>query len=312
MTYKVNFAFSQEAHYCMSERWLILGAFTATYVVWGSTYIFNYWAIDTIPPFFMSGTRFFFAGLLLYLWGVWKKEPSPTRTEWRNATIMGNLFLSLGTGGMVWALQWIDTNMAALLVTFDPLLIMLLMWILLGQRPKGRSIIGAIIAIAGIVLLVGQPQVTHSAGSLQALIVVFIALLSWAIGSIYISRVEMPKSRPRSAAIQMIAGGLGLLLFSVFTGEAFEFHWTKLSLSSTLSWLYLVVLGSIVAYSSFNYLLTKVSPEKVATNTYVNPVVAMLLGWAFNDEVITGQSMLAASILILGVFFINTKEKIEV
>lgn len=296
----------------MSERWLIIAAFASTYIIWGSTYLFNYLAIETIPPFLMSGSRFIFAGLLLYLWGTFKKTPFPTLQEWGNAALIGNLFLSLGTGLMVWAMQWIDTNMTALLVTFDPLLIMLLAWLLFSKRPNGYSIIGGLIAIAGIVLLVGQPQISYTTDTLWAFVAVFIALLSWALGSLYLSRIQLPKSRLRSSAIQMIGGGAGLLLYSLFSGEIFEFEISQLTSVSFYSWIYLVVFGSLIGYSSFNYLLTKVEPEKVATNTYVNPVVAMLLGWAFNNEIITSQSILAAGILIVGVFFINRKERVSV
>ena len=293
----------------MSERWLIIGAFTATYIIWGSTYMFNYWAIDTIPPFFMSGMRFFVAGLLLYAWGIWKKEAAPSAKEWGNTALIGNLFLSLGTGLAVWALQWLDTGVTSLLVAFDPLLIMLLMWLLIGQRPAGMSIIGAFVAIAGMSLLIGQPQFMDKPGAIWGLAAMAVALFSWAIASIYVSRIQMPSSRLRSSAMQMITGGGGLLLYSLLSGEAFTFSWSKLSLSSSLSWIYLVFLGSIIAFSSFNYLLAKVSPEKVATNTYVNPVVALFLGWAFNHEVITSQSILASGVLITGVFFINSNMK---
>lgn len=293
----------------MSERWLIIGAFSATYIIWGSTYMFNYWAIDTIPPFLMSGMRFFVAGILLYAWGVWKKEPVPSAKEWGNAALIGNLFLSVGTGLAVWALQWLDTGVTSILVAFDPLLIMLLLWLLVGQKPRGMAIIGAFVAIGGMSLLIDQPQFRDSEGAQWGLMAMVVALFSWAIASIYVSRVKLPESRLRSSAMQMIAGGGALLLYSILSGEAFTFSWSKLSLSSTLSWIYLVFLGSIIAFSSFNYLLAKVSPEKVATNTYVNPVVALFLGWAFNHEIITSQSMLASAVLITGVFFINSNMK---
>lgn len=291
----------------MSERWLVIGAFAAIYFIWGSTYVFNYWAIETIPPFLMSASRFMAAGALLYAWGLFKGESSPSLKEWGNAFLMGNLFLSIGTGAVVWAMQWIDTNVAALLITFDPMLIMLMMWILLGQRPKGAAIIGAVIATIGMLLLIDQPQFSDSPEARFALVVVAIALVSWGLASIYVSRVSLPKSRLRSSAMQMLAGGFGLLLYSGYAGEFKGFSIWAVNQSSAWSWLYLVLFGSIIAFSSFNYLLTKVSPEKVATNTYVNPIVALTLGWAFNNEVITSQSLLAAGVLITGVFFINKK-----
>lgn len=290
----------------MSERWLIIAAFAAVYIIWGSTYLFNYWAIATIPPFLMSGTRFLAAGAILYLWGSWRREPLPTTRQWRNTSIIGVLFLTIGTGAVVWALQWIDTGMAALIVAIDPLLIMLLLWWLFGQRLRWQGIVGAFIGIIGMTILVGQPQFANTPESRWGLAAIAVALISWAFASIYVSRIDMPDSRLRRSAMQMLAGGAGLMLFSLMVGEATSFRWEMLSLSSGLSWLYLVVLGSIVAFSSFNYLLAKVSPEKVATSTYVNPVVALLLGWALNGESLTGQSILAGLVMLTGVFFINS------
>lgn len=290
----------------MSERWLIIAAFAAVYVIWGSTYLFNYWAIETIPPFLMSGTRFLTAGFLLYAWGSWRGERSPTRKQWINGAIIGLLFLTVGTGAIVWALQWIDTGIAALLVASDPLLIMLLLWWLFAQRIRWQGVVGALVGIAGMVILVGQPHFVNTAETRWALAAVALALVAWAFASIYVSRINLPNSRLRRSSIQMIAGGTGLLLFSTALGEASTFHWADLSTSSCLSWLYLVFLGSIVAFSSFNYLLANVSPEKVATSTYVNPIVALLLGWALNGEQITNQSMLAGFVMLTGVFFISS------
>lgn len=289
----------------MSERWLVIAAFAAVYIIWGSTYLFNYWAIATIPPFLMSGMRFLTAGAILYAWGSWRKEPQPTLRQWRNSAVIGVLFLTVGTGAVVWALQWIDTGMAALLVAIDPLLIMLLLWWIFGQRLRWQGITGALIGIAGMAILVGQPHFVDTPESRWGLAAVAIALVAWAFASIFVSRINLPDSRLRRSAMQMLAGGTGLTLFSLVTGEAISFRWSTLSLSSSLSWLYLVIFGSIVAFSSFNYLLAKVSPEKVATSTYVNPIVALMLGWGLNGESLTNQSVLAGLVMLTGVFFIN-------
>lgn len=291
----------------ISERWLIIGAFFVTYFVWGSTYLINYLAIQTIPPFMMSGTRFFTAGILLFTFARLRGLALPKSREWLNASGMGILFLSIGTGGVVWAEQFIDTGLAALLVTFDPLLIMLLMWVLLNQRPAWLSIIGASIGILGMGLLVDQPQLTSTPESILGLGAISLSMLAWALASIYVSKIKMPDSRLFSSAIQMLGGGATLLVFSALIGELNGFSVAQVSRESAYSWAFLVVFGSLLAFSCFNYLLTKVSPEKVATNTYVNPVVAMLLGWAFNEEIISGQSLIAGLLMIAGVFFINVK-----
>ncbi len=289
------------------ESWLVIAAFGAIYFIWGSTYLFNYLAMQSIPPFFMLGGRFLVAGALLYAWGVWRKEPVPNWIEWRNSTIMGILFLTVGTGAVVWAMQWIDTGMAALIVAFDPLLIMLLLWMLFRQKISWLSVIGGVVSIIGMGLLIEQPQFVDSREARLGLLAITVALVSWAFATIYTSRVRQPASKARASAIQMIGGGGCLMLISVFSGEAATFEWAKVTLEASLSWWYLVLFGSLIAFSSFNFLLARVSPEKVATSTYVNPVVALVLGWAINDEVITSQSMMAGALLLTGVFFINRK-----
>lgn len=289
----------------MSDRQLIIAAFAAVYFIWGSTYLFNYMAIASIPPFLMSGTRFLFAGSLLYVWGSWKGEATTTSKQWLNSAILGTLFLTLGTGAVVWALQFIDTGISALIVAIEPLLIMLLLWALFGQKPRWQGILGALIGMAGMAILIGQPMLTNTGETRMGLLAIAVALIAWGFASIYVSRMDLPVSRLRRSALQMITGGGGLLTYSLLSGEASTFHWTQLTSSSAWSWLYLVFFGSIIAFSSFNYLLAKVSPEKVATSTYVNPVVALGLGWGFNGELISEQSLLAAAVLLTGVFFIN-------
>lgn len=290
----------------MSDRWLVIGAFGAVYFIWGSTYLFNYWAIQSIPPFLMSGARFLTAGILLYLWGLWRGEPIPTKRQWWNSVLIGNLFLTVGTGAVVWALQFIDTGIAALIVATDPLLIMMLLWWLFRQKPKWQGLVGAFIGILGTVILVGQPKFTNSPESRWGLVAIATALTAWAFASIYVSRIDLPESRLRRSSLQMLGGGVGLLLFSTLSGEAITFSFAELTSKSVLSWIYLIFFGSIVAFSSFNYLLARVSPEQVATSTYVNPVVALLLGWGLNGEEISSQSLLAGLVLLTGVFFINT------
>ncbi|MEM9928701.1 MAG: EamA family transporter [Bacteroidota bacterium] len=289
----------------MSERQLITAAFAAVYFIWGSTYLVNAWAIESIPPFFMCGTRFTFAGVLLYLWGYFRGQPQPTRQHWLNSGLMGILFLAIGTGSAVWALQYIDSGVTALVIAIDPLLIMLLLWMLFGQRPLWQGILGGCIGLVGTLILVGQPQFTDTSETLWGLAAICLALTAWAFASIYVSRIAQPDSRPRRSAMQMIIGGLALCIYSFVIGEAATFEWSNLTVKSAGSWLYLVTFGSIIAFSSFNFLLAKVSPEQVATSTYVNPVVALFLGWSLNNEILTNQSILAAVVLLTGVFFIN-------
>ncbi|NRB51073.1 MAG: EamA family transporter [Saprospiraceae bacterium] len=291
----------------MPERWLIIGAFAVIYIVWGSTYLVNFWAIQVIPPFLMSGSRFFTAGLLLYLFFKPKEVVPISRKQFLNALVLGFLFLTVGAGGVVWAEQYIDTGMVALIIAFDPLLILLLLWIIRGKRPKGLSLLGTALGIAGMALLVDQPQFIASKEAIWGLIAISISMTAWAFASIYISSMDLPASKSRSTALQMLGGGTCLFLVGGLSGELADLDFSKVNLNFTFSWLYLVFLGSLLAFSCFNYLLTKVSPAKVATSTYVNPVVALWMGWAFNAELISTQSLLAAGILLSGVIFINSQ-----
>jgi drug/metabolite transporter (DMT)-like permease len=290
------------------DQLLLIGAFAVIYFVWGSTYLANYWAIQTIPPFLMCGARFLFAGLLLYAYAKFFRpalaKPASV-AQWANAALIGLLFLGIGTGAAVWSQQYIPTSTAALIVAFNPLLILLFMWGINGSRPHNKAFTGALISIVGISLLVGQPQLSQNADSWKGLLALSSALVAWAIASIYVSRLDMGTDRVR----QMITGGILISLFSLGKGDLNGFSIHQVDARSLLSWLYLVFFGSILAFSSFNYLLMRVSPEKVATSTYVNPLVAMLLGGWLNNELITNQSLLAGGIMLTGVYFINSTKR---
>lgn len=291
------------------DRLLVVLAFVVVYFVWGSTYLFNYFAIQSIPPFLMSGSRFLVAGTILLV-GVYSRPnvPLPSWRQVRNAFFLGWLFLSIGVGGVVWAEQWIESSMAALVIAFDPLLVMLLMWVLIGSRPAVRAWIGGFVGVVGMAILVGQPQLTGQRETLLGLLAIFISMVSWGVGSIFLPRMELPVSRSVSTSLQMIGGGIILLLVSLLSGEIGRFELAGVSLQSGLSWLYLIAFGSLLAFSAFNYLLSRVSPEKVATSTFVNPIIALLLGWGLNGETVTGQSILAGAVLLSGVYFIQSQK----
>lgn len=291
------------------EFWLIVAAFGAIYFLWGATYLFNYFAIQDIPPFLMSGSRFFTAGLLLFGFLHLRRVPLPSMKQWFWSLVLGILFLSLGSGGLIWALQFIDSGFASLLVAIDPLLIMVLLWVMQGVRPGWGSVIGAALGFAGMYLLLGQPQLENNPKAWMGLIAIAISLTAWAFATIFVSKLDQPENRFQRSAMQMVSGGAVLILFSMLTGEARTFQIADLSLKAGLSWLYLVAFGSILAFSCFNYLLTKVSPEKVATSTYVNPLVALLLGWAFNNETITSGTLVAGGLMLTGVYFINSAKQ---
>lgn len=289
------------------QQWLIILAFSMTYFVWGSTYLANKWAIDTLPPFGMCGVRFLIAGILLYgLSYLGGDRGRPTRRQWANAGLMGFMFLTLGVGIVVWAQQWMDTSMAALLVSFQPLLVMFIMWGVFKNRPPGKAFLGAGISIVGMGLLIGQPELVAGPDETKALIAVLCAIFVWGLGMTLNPRLDMGENNFRSTAMQMLIGGALAMIVSVALGEWRGWTADGLSMKSVLSLSYLIVFGAIVAFSAFNYLMKTVSPEKAATSTYVNPVVAMLLGALLNGENVTLQSVVAGGILITGVYFINS------
>lgn len=294
------------------EQWLIIGAFFCTYVVWGSTYLANYWAIESIPVFGMAGCRFLVAGTILYLLSFFVGDKErPTLQQWKNAGIIGFLFLTIGVGAVVWAQQWVPTSTTALLISFQPLVVMTMMWVLLDNRPPGRAFIGAAISIGGMALLINQPASMGEGGGGKGIFGILAGLLCWGLGMTISARMDMGKNRFRTSAMQMLVGGTLLLIFSASLGEWAGWSPAQLTARSFFSWAFLVVFGSVVAYTAFNYLLAKVSPDKASTSTYVNPVVAVLLGAWLNKEAISTQTLVAGAVLLTGVWFINTARRVK-
>ncbi len=287
---------------------LVIASFVAIYVIWGSTYLLNKVAVDELPPFMLAAIRFVIAGGLIFgMSALMGKSLRITRKQLWNSIVLGFLFLSFGNGIVVWALKYVDSNFAALIISAQPLVVMLLMWLLQGQQLRPMSLLGVLLGIIGIYLLVSQDNLLKDEHAWLGLAMIFAALLAWGYGSVYVGKADLPKNYFVNTGYQMLMGGIMLGLMSL----AFREPW-----SSPLDWqtdtlwcmLLLVTFGSIVAFTAFNFLLKTVSPEKVSTNTYVNPIVAMLLGNYFLDEPISLQSIMAAIILLTGVYFISTNK----
>ncbi|NHF59904.1 EamA family transporter [Flavobacteriaceae bacterium TP-CH-4] len=288
---------------------LIILAFFAIYVIWGSTYLLNKIAVTELPPFMLAGMRFVVAGMLIFLLcKVMGIDIGITKKQFRNTVIAGFLFLTFGNGVVVWALKYVDSGFAALEISAQPLVVLLLMWVVDGKKIKTMSIIGVVLGIIGIYLLVGQKEVVSKEGSIIGMLMIFACMVSWGYGSLFVGRADLPINYFVNTGYQMLTGGMLLFCASFLFGE----QWTSPTEWSTpvlYSMLLLIVFGSILAFTSFNYLLKVVSPEKVATSTYVNPIIALLLGWYFLNEQITVRSMIAAAVLLTGVYFINTTRK---
>ncbi|WP_111707583.1 EamA family transporter [Lutibacter citreus] len=292
------------------SKLLIILAFFSIYVIWGSTYLLNKIAVNELEPFLIASVRFLSASLLIFLIAkLIGLKLSITKKQFINCTIAGFLFLTYGNGVVVWALKYVDSGFTALVISAEPLIVLLLMLIFEGKRIQPMSIIGVILGIIGIFLLVSQKQLINEEGTITGVLMIFSCMLSWGYGSIFVAKADLPRNFFVNTGYQMFMGGIMLLITSYLFGEEWVsvFKWSEPVVYSMFG---LIVFGGIVAFTSFNYLLKMVSPEKVATSTYINPIIALVLGWWFLNEQISTQSIIAAIIMLMGVFFINTKKKI--
>ena len=291
---------------------LIVLAFFSIYVIWGSTYLLNKIAVTELPPFKLAAIRFLSASLLIFLiaklMGI---SLAISRKQLLNTAIAGFLFLTFGNGVVVWALKYVDSGFAALEISAQPLVVLLLMLIIQKKKIQPMSIVGIVLGMIGMYLLVSQKQIISNENTIIGLIMIFACMISWGYGSIFVGKADLPTIFFVNTGYQMFTGGIMLLITSLFFGEQWSnpLEWSG---KVQLSILILITFGSIIAFTSFNYLLKHVSPEKVATSTYVNPIIALALGWYFLEEQITVQSIIAAVVLLTGVYFINTAKKLKV
>lgn len=299
------------------ERNLILmvAAFAAVYLVWGSTYLAIKYAIETFPPFLMAGGRFIVAGAILYTWARFSSDyEKPKREHWRTSLVVGTFLLLGGNGAVVFAQHYISSSLAALLVATEPFFIVLLTWLWLkGGRPTPRVIIGLAVGFVGVWLLIaGQKSIGSSTSGAEQLLGTFAIIggaLSWAIGSIYGLRAPVPKSSILTAGMQMLAGGFVLMIVSLVTGEWQRFEIAQVSTNSWLAVAYLIVFGSLIGFTAYSWLLKNAQPAMVSTYAYVNPMVAVLLGWLVAGETMTGQMLVGAGVVVGSVVLITLKEK---
>lgn len=290
---------------------MIILAFVAIYFIWGSTYLFNKILVQDYPPFMLAGIRFTLAAAIIFAIAKWNKIPfDTTKVRARNAAIAGILMLTIGNGAAVWALQYVDSGISAMLVSSQPLFLLLMMYFLDGKKVPGKSILGIALGILGIYLLVSDQTLATGVNFYKGVLMVMIAVLMWAYGSYFVAKSELPRNHFVNSGVQMIFAGLSLFVISLILGE--DWHsLNHITWKAGLLWSYLVIFGSVIAFTAFNFLLKKVSAEKVSTNTYVNPVVALFLGWLFLSEPITLRALFASALLLLGVFFINTKMEMK-
>jgi len=289
---------------------VILAAFAAIYLIWGSTYFAIRVGLETLPPFLMAGTRFLAAGVVLYAWLRIRGVPRPTDGQWWEATLTGTLMLACGVGGVTWAEQRVPSGVAALLVTTVPLWITLIDTIVLRVSAGGaRMVFGLALGTAGVVVLVGPARGDMASIDPVGAAVILVGALAWSVGSLRSRRANLPKQPAMTVAVQMVTAGVVLLvLSSLFREWQQGFALSDVSLRSSVALAYLAVVGSMVTLCAYVWLLRTVAAPAVATYAFVNPVVAVYLGWAFAGETAGPRVVLAAALIVGAVVMIQSMQ----
>ncbi len=283
-------------------------AFAAIYLIWGSTYLAIRFAIETLPPFSMAAARFTVAGGILYAIARPRTE-RPTRLNWVSAGVVGTLLLAGGNGGVVWAEQWVPSGLAALIIATVPLWMVLFDWQFAGgPRPSKVLLAGLVWGLCGVGLLMSSTELgAQSREALLGGLVVLGASVSWAAGSIYARKARLPRSPFLSTAMQMIMGGFVLSLMAAIAGEGGQLQLSTFSTKSILALVYLIVFGALIAFTAYIWLLGVSTAARVSTYAYVNPAVAVLLGWLLANERLDARAALAVVIILSAVALVSVK-----
>ena len=272
-------------------------AFVAIYVVWGATYLAIRYAVETIPPLVTAGIRHTFAGGILLAWAC-ARGYRPKREHWTAGIVLGALFFLIGHGSLHWAEQHVASGLAALLIATEPMFILVLAWMSGQQRISRLSAMGLAVGVVGVAILTGA-ELSSKDTSLIGMLAVLLGSLSWAAGVVISPKLKLPTDALARTAVPLVCGAAMLLAAAGLTGEFHSLHWSAISLKSILGLAFLIFFGSVVAFTAYTWLLQRCPPTLVATHTYANPVVAVLLGWLLASEPLTGRVLLA-SVAILG------------
>lgn len=292
---------------------LLIAAFAAVYILWGSTYLAIKYAIETLPTFLMAGTRFLTAGAILFVAARFTKDyERPTWAQWKTSFVVGTLLLLGGNGAVVLAEHYVSSSLAALLVATEPFWIVLLSWLWMkGARPNGKVALGLLIGFVGVYLLVSGQGGNSAAGSSNQIfgtILIIIGTICWATGSLYGLRAPVAKSSVLASGMQMLSGGAVLFLVGTIFGEWTNFNIAAVSLNSWLGLAYLTVFGSLIAFTAYSWLLKNADPAMVSTYAYVNPVIAVFLGWLIAGETFSAQMLVGAGIIVGSVVLITSQD----
>src|SRR6202049_4221515 len=291
--------------------WKTLSAFAIIYFVWGSTFLAIRVGVHEVPPFLLAALRFLVSGVVLYGWMRLKGTPPPTRRQWAGATLLGALIFLVDYGCLFWAEQKVPSGIAAVVLATIPVFITVLEIIFLRtQRLTVRLGFALLLGLCGVAVLTGQSfsfgeVPINRAGALALLVASF----TWSVATILTRRLPLPDSKPMSAAAQMITGGIQLLVLAVLSGEFAGFRWQTVSRNAWLALIYLIIFGSIAGFTAYVWLLHYESPTKVGTYAYVNPMVAVALGYFVGREAVGPRTLLGALLILVSVITIVTTPK---
>lgn len=292
------------------NRTRVFLAFAAVYVLWGSTYLFIKYAIETIPPFMLGAARFLASGVLLYVLARWRGAPKANALELRLAAITGVLMLGMGNGGVMIAEKTVPSGVVALIVSCVPIWVVLIDWLRpKGTRPRKAMFAGLALGVVGMMILIG-PKAIVGEGHIDefGVAVLMVGSITWSIGTLMTRWSHRPGSPLVFASLQMLAASASLLAMSLASGDWRQFSWSDQTVLSVLSFWYLVIAGSIIGYSAYVYLLGVVSAAKASTYAYVNPIIAVVLGWLFANEPLGIRTIVAAAVILGGVAIITSSQ----
>ena len=290
-----------------ASRGQLIAAFAAVYVLWGSTYLAIRFAIETLPPWLMAGARFIVAGIILYAIARLRGARRPTGTNWAATLLIGALLLLGGNGAVVWAETRVPSGLTALLVATVPIWMVLLDWLQpRGNRPTRGVIAGLVLGFIGLGVLIGPGEILgRGQVDLLGAAALTFGSITWAAGSVYSRRVRLPSSPILATGMEMLGGGALLVALSLVTGEAAGFSPGGVTAQSLLALLYLIVFGSLIGFTAYIWLLQHASAARVSTYAFVNPVVAVVLGWAMANEELTPRMIGAAAVIVAAVALIT-------
>ena len=288
-----------------ASRAAILAAFAAIYFVWGSVYLAVQFAVATMPPLIMVGTRMAFAGLVLCVWARVKGAERPSAVHWRSAAVIGALVVLMGSAGVSWAQKrGVPSGLAALLIATETFWILLLDWLLhKGRRPSARVAVGMLVGFGGVALLL-DPQSMQGAVNPLGVVAILVATVAWAAGSLYSRSAPQPRSLLLAIGMQMLVGGCAAMAAGALAGEWSQLNLAGVSAASWVAYFYLLIFATLITFPAYIWLLRVVPAARVSTYAYVNPVVALFLGWLVANEPLTSRSVAAAAMIVVSVVMV--------